>query len=100
METKKRGRPRKVLIQVQEAESDASTVSPKAPAKNQEDIKAKKLQYKHDHIDSIREQQCARYAKIKRELAVKRLLHTIMSEKYTHEQRKQVLTELELKINN
>ena len=46
----------------------------------------------------MREQQNERYNKIKAELAVKRLLHTIMSQKYSNEQRKQVLEELKIKV--
>ena len=110
METQKRGRPRKVQIQVSEAESDASTksdISPKPKttetqreaskktyAKNQEDIKAQKLQYKHDHIDSVRQQQNARYQQIKDQLQLKRLCHTIFSDKFTDKQRLELAEEL------
>jgi len=104
METKKRGRPRKVKIQESESELDSSAkeqVSPKKPAKNQDDLRAKKLQYKHDHIDSIREQQNLRYQQIKDQLQLKRLSHTVFSEKFTDEQRINLLEELnQWKITN
>ena len=97
METKPRGRPRKVKIQEPEKESEPLI---KAPAKNLEDQRAKKLQYKHDHIDAIREQQNIRYQQIKGELQLKRLSHTLFGEKFTDDQRTKLLEELnQWKIN-
>ena len=61
---------------------------------NKEELKIAKLKYKHDNIDKVRQQQNERYNKIKAELAVKRLMHTIMSEKYSDGQRKQLLLQL------
>ena len=91
METKKRGRPRKVHVQELETESEPS---PKAPAKTPDDVKAQKLQYKHDHIDEIREQQNARYQQIKDQLQLKRLSNNMFSERFTDKQRLQLLEEL------
>ena len=65
---------------------------------NKEELKIVKLKYKHDNIDKVRSQQNERYNKIKAELAVKRLLHTIMSQKYSNEQRKQLLEQLSEKL--
>ena len=113
---KKRGRPRKNK-QESESELDSSAKSETSPkpktteaqreaskksyAKNQDDQRAKKLQYKHDHIDSIREQQNPRYQQIKNQLQLKRLSHTVFSEKFTDEQRIQLLEELnQWKITN
>ena len=114
---KKRGRPRKINKQESESELDSSAKSETSPkpktteaqreaskksyAKNQDDQRAKKLQYKHDHIDSIREQQNLRYQQIKNQLQLKRLSHTVFSEKFTDEQRIQLLEELnQWKITN
>ena len=114
---KKRGRPRKINKQESESELDSSAKSETSPkpktteaqreaskksyAKNQDDQRAKKLQYKHDHIDSIREQQNLRYQQIKNQLQLKRLSHTVFSEKFTDEQRNQLLEELnQWKITN
>ncbi len=80
-----------------EAQREASK---KSYAKNQDDQRAKKLQYKHDHIDSIREQQNLRYQQIKNQLQLKRLSHTVFSEKFTDEQRNQLLEELNQWKNN
>ena len=85
-----KGRPRKIVKQDKVEESENSD--------KKEDSKIAKLKYKHDNIDKVREQQNERYNKIKAELAVKRLLHTIMSQKYSNEQRKQVLEELKIKV--
>ena len=90
METKPRGRPRKVRIQEPEKETEPSIKAPKNP----EDIKAKKLQYKHDNIDAIREQQNIRYQQIKKELQLKRLSHSLFGEKFTDDQRAKLLDEL------
>jgi len=114
---KKRGRPRKINKQESESELDSSAKSETSPkpktteaqreaskksyAKNQDDQRAKKLQYKHDHIDSIREQQNLRYQQIKNQHQLKRLSHTVFSEKFTDEQRNQLLEELnQWKITN
>ena len=114
---KKRGRPRKINKQESESELDSSAKSETSPkpktteaqreaskksyAKNQDDQRAKKLQYKHDHIDSIREQQNLRYQQIKNQLQLKRLSHTVFSEKFTDEQRIQLLEDLnQWKITN
>jgi hypothetical protein len=114
---KKRGRPRKINKQESESELDSSAKSETSPkpktteaqreaskksyAKNQDDQRAKKLQYKHDHIDAIREQQNLRYQQIKNQLQLKRLSHTVFSEKFTDEQRIQLLEELnQWKITN
>ena len=85
-----KGRPRKIVKQDKVEESDNSD--------KKEDSKIAKLKYKHDNIDKVREQQNERYNTIKAELAVKRLLHNIMSQKYSNEQRKQVLEELTIKV--
>ena len=114
---KKRGRPRKINKQESESELDSSAKSETSPkpktteaqreaskksyAKNQDDQRAKNLQYKHNHIDSIREQQNLRYQQIKNQLQLKRLSHTVFSEKFTDEQRIQLLEELnQWKITN
>ena len=104
METKKRGRPRKVQIQVSEAESDASTksdISPKTivtQEQGQEEVlksrATKKLQCKHDHTEEVRTQQNARYQQIKDQLQLKRLCHTIFSDKFTDKQRAELVEEL------
>ena len=110
----KRGRPRKIIGSIpdkdttfalegdkEQAEvSDTSTKSD-IPAKPNEtsDAKAKKLQFKYDNIDKIREQQNARYEKIKGELALRRLMNTVFSDKYTNDQRLQLLKELNNKLN-
>ena len=97
-----KGRPRKIIQPeaVDKAEeSDSSSVKTvKAPdnliVNNKGELKIAKLKYKHDNIDKVRLQQNERYSKIKAELAVKRLMHTIMSEKYSDGQRKQLLSQL------
>ena len=104
METKKRGRPRKVQIQVSEVESDTSTksdISPKpivTQEQGQEEVlknrATKTLQYKHDHIEEVRNQQNARYQQIKDQLQLKRLCHTIFSDKFTDKQRAELVEEL------
>ena len=101
---KKRGRPRKVHVQVPESESDTSPrpktteaqreASKRAYAKNQDDLKAKKLQYKYDHIEDVRNQQNARYQQIEDQLQLKRLCHIIFSEKFTDDQRTKLAQEL------
>ena len=97
-QVKKRGRPRKV--QIQETASDTSTKSAEDgpdPEQQQALLKAraaKKLQYKYDHIDEVREQQNLRYQQIKDQLQLKRLPHTIFSEKFTDEQRTKLAQEL------
>ena len=101
----KRGRPRKIIgsIPDKEPEAEVSDTSTKSdiPAKPNEtsDAKAKKLQFKYDNIDKIREQQNARYEKIKGELALRRLMNTVFSDKYTDDQRLQLLKELNNKLN-
>ena len=94
----KRGRPRKITgsntlkEQPEEQVSDASANSP--PSTKADDAKAKRLQFKYDNIDKIREQQNARYEKIKAELALKRLMNTVFSDKYTDDQRLELLKEI------
>ena len=102
MEKLKRGRPRKIKEEPQEqAEiSDTSTKSDIAPSTTADDGKVKQLQFKYDNIDKIREQQNARYEKIKGELALKRLMNTIYSDKYTDTQRLELLKDLQTKLNN
>ena len=101
----KRGRPRKIIGSIQniEPEAEVSDTSTKSdiPVKPNEtsDAKAKKLQFKYDNIDKIREQQNARYEKIKGELALRRLMNTVFSDKYTDDQRLQLLKELSNKLN-
>ena len=97
--SEKRGRPRKV--QIQETASDASTKSaedgPDPEQQQQALLKAraaKKLQYKYDHIDEVREQQNLRYQQIMDQLQLQRLSHTIFSEKFTDEQRTKLAQEL------
>jgi hypothetical protein len=95
-----KGRPRKIIqpeaVDKSEESDNSSTKTVKAPdnliVNNKEELKIAKLKYKHDNIDKVRAQQNERYNKLKAELAVKRLLHTILSEKYSNEQRKQLLT--------
>ena len=94
-----KGRPRKIIQPetVDKAEdsdnSSVKTVKEELTENNhKEELKIAKLKYKHDNIDKVRAQQNERYNKLKAELAVKRLLHTILSEKYSNEQRKQLLT--------
>ena len=107
----KRGRPRKIIGPVPDKDttfqdkeqvevSDTSTKSdiPVKPTEGS-DAKAKKLQFKYDNIDKIREQQNARYEKIKGELALRRLMNTVFSDKYTDDQRLQLLKELNNKLN-
>ena len=74
METKGRGRPNKIIQDV--------AVDEKA-----DELKAKRLEYKNDHLDEIRQKQNERYQKIKEELQVKRLLSSVFSDKFTDEQR-------------
>ena len=96
-----KGRPRKI-IQPETVDkaadldnSSVKTVKEELTENNyKEELKIAKLKYKHDNIDKVRAQQNERYNKIKAELAVKRLLHTIMSEKYSNERRKQLLEQL------
>ena len=68
-----KGRPRKIdsISQDKVEESD------NYQSDDRTDKKIAKLKYKHDNIEKVRLQQNDRYKKIKAELAVKRLLHTI-----------------------
>jgi arylamine N-acetyltransferase len=75
MEAKSRGRPKKIQAHIEEIDEKA------------EDMKAKRLEYKNDHLEEIRQKQNARYQKIKEELQLKRLLSNVFSEKFTDEQR-------------
>ena len=100
MEKAKRGRPRKIKEAEQAEISDTSTKSDTSPPTKAEDNKVKQLQFKCENIDKIREQQNARYEKIKGELALKRLMSTIFSDKYTDDQRLELLKELQTKLNN
>ena len=104
----KRGRPRKIKVepestfQGEDQVSDTSIkseVASEAPLGLASDAKAKKLQFKYDNIDKIREQQNSRYKKIKGELALKSLMNTVFSDKYTDDQRLQLLKELNNKLN-
>ena len=52
-----------------------------------EEIKAKRFEYKNDHLEEIRQTQNERYQKIKEELQLKRLLTNLFSDKFTDEQR-------------
>jgi hypothetical protein len=61
---------------------------------------AKRSNYNSDNIDKLREQQNARYEKIKGELALKRLMNTIYSHKYTDTQRLEILKDLQTKLNS
>ena len=81
METKGRGRPKKIIQDV--------AVSEKA-----DEIKAKRLEYKNDHLEEIRQKQNARYQKIKEELQLKRLLSSVFSDKFTDEQRAKLAEKL------
>ena len=92
-----KGRPRKIIPST---EKDKVEESDNYQSDDKSDKKIAKLKYKHDNIENVRLQQCVRYAKIKGELAVKRLMHTIMSDKYSNDQRKQVLEQLKIKIEN
>ena len=103
----KRGRPRKIIETIKEEQvSDSSarstTLEEKGavPSTKADDAKAKKLQFKYDNIDKIREQQNARYEKIKGELALKRLMNTVFSDKYTDDQRLELLKEIQNRLNN
>ena len=102
----KRGRPRKIIETIKEEQvSDSSaitTLEEKAPVPSTkaDDAKAKKLQFKYDNIDKVREQQNARYEKIKGELALKRLMNTVFSDKYTDDQRLELLKEIQNRLNN
>ena len=94
-----KGRPRKIIqpgtVDKAEDSDNSSVKTVKAElteSNHKEELKIAKLKYKHDNIDKVRAQQNERYNKLKAELAVKRLLHTILSEKYSNEQRKQLLT--------
>ena len=99
-------------IKVPEVESDASTndlslqgrdrsISPKPTVTQEQRQEAvlknratKQLQYKHDHIEDVRNQQNARYQQIKDQLQLKRLCHTIFSDKFTNKQRLELAEEL------
>jgi len=70
------------------------------PSTTADDAKAKKLQFKYDNIDKIREQQNARYEKIQGELALARLMNTIFSDRYTDDQRLELSKDLQTKLNN
>ena len=93
-----KGRPRKIIkpeADDKAEDSDNSSVktvkAELTESNHKEELKIAKLKYKHDNIDKVRAQQNERYNKLKAELAVKRLLHTILSEKYSNEQRKKLL---------
>ena len=77
METKGRGRPKKIIQEVK-----AEQLTEKA-----EEAKAKLLEYKSDHLEEIRQKQNERYQKIKEELQWKRLPTNTLSDKFTDEQR-------------
>ena len=69
------------------------------PTSKADDAKAKELRFKYDNVDKIREQQSARYEKIKGELALKRLMNTVFSDKCTDDQRLELLKDLQTKLN-
>ena len=96
----KRGRPRKIMETIKDEQEQVSDASAKSdiPTKA-DDAKAKRLQFKYDNIDKIREQQNARYEKIKAELSLKRLMNTVFSDKYTDDQRLELLKEINNKVN-
>ena len=96
----KRGRPRKIIETVKEEQVSDSSAKSDVPSTKADDAKAKKLQFKYDNIDKIREQQNARYEKIKGELALKRLMNTVFSDKYTDDQRLELLKEIQNRLNN
>ena len=100
MEKLKRGRPRKIKEEPQEQAEISDTSTKSDIASTTDDGKVKQLQFKYDNIDKIREQQNARYEKIKGELALKRLMNTIYSNKYTDTQRLELLKDLQTKLNN
>ena len=107
-----KGRPRKIIqpeavdkseesdnssaktVKSEEQKEKARDASRKTYENHKEEMKIAKFTYKHDNIDKVRTQQNERYNKIKAELAVKRLMHTIMSEKYSDGQRKQLFLQL------
>ena len=60
----------------------------------EEEIKAKRLEFKADHLEEIRIKQSQRYQKIKDELQLKRLMSNVFSEKYTDEQRAKLADKL------
>ena len=109
LEKLKRGRPRKIKEEPQDKEqvetclSEGSTSTKSdvvLPSTKADDGKVKKLQFKYDNIDKIREQHNATYEKIKGERALKRLMNTVFSDKYTDDQRLELLKELQTKLNN
>ena len=81
METKGRGRPNKIIQDV-------------AVCEKADELKAKRLEYKSDHLDEIRQKQNERYQKIKEELQLKRLLCSVFSDKFTDEQRAKLAEKL------
>ena len=99
MEKLKRGRPRKIKEEPQEQAEISDTSTKSDIASTTDDGKVKQLQFKYDNIDKIREQHNARYEKIKGELALKRLMNTIYSNKYTDTQRLELLKDLQTKLN-
>ena len=84
METRGRGRPKKIIQQTED-----SPVNDK-----EEEIKVKRLEFKADHLEETRTKQSQRYQKIKDELQLKRLMSNIFSEKYTDEQRAKLAEKL------
>ena len=84
MEIKGRGRPKKITQPTEE-----SPVNDK-----EEEIKAKRLEFKADHLEEIRIKQSQRYQKVKDELQLKRLMSNVFSEKYTDEQRAKLAEKL------
>ena len=100
MEKLKRGRPRKIKEEPQEQAEISDTSTKSDIPSTTDDGKVKQLQFKYDNIDKIREQQNARYEKIKGELALKRLMNTIYSNTYTDTQRLELLKDLQTKLNN
>ena len=84
METRGRGRPKKITQQTEE-----SPVNDK-----EEEIKAKRLEFKSDHLEEIRTKQSQRYQKIKNELQLKRLMSNVFDEIYMDEQRAKLADKL------
>ena len=84
METRGRGRPKKTAQQTEE-----SPVNDK-----EEEIKAKRLEFKSDRLEENRIKQSQRYQKIKDELQLKRRMSNVFNEKYTDEQRAKLADKL------
>ena len=84
---KGRGIPKKIIqeLKSQPEDRDSSKI---------DETKVKRLQYKNDHSEEVRLKQNERYQKIKEELQLKILCHTIFSDKYTDDQRAKLAEKL------